>query len=528
MENILKPINQDLSIVKITITSLEKLDNNYIRIKGNDSLKREIDIITNGTLTFDFSFYDTVVAIINFDECDYLIAENNFRGVSLISLNDSKRIIKKVKGIDYINDGLFAISQKEEFSYEKVLDLTTNEYIPFPDNMVFRSYKDGILVLQDEDKKTYGQHQETAIDRIGNIIIPKADGGIRVIDKTKFIVDNTVIDFNQNIIIQDTDLAMPLTNDKIIILKNRKLFVLNNMLEVIKTYVIGETKKPWYISVSDDKCITMTFKKRIQTKKYEPRKEKDVTVLVNTENDTVSKMDFLPSLSPYEVFKITGKDYKKGLMNKKGEIVLTAEWDNIKELHDPDNKFFFIEKDEEHYIFNSQTKTKIEVLYDEMEEFRDGLARGYISEENKYELLDEELNVVFNLDHMGHSMFYYRNGILCYHSGSFKNGYDAYTIITQSGETLMPSRKCRVEHNGFELLEIDDYLTDKKVLFNMNNGEFLQLELNVPTIETENGRELDFSRLPIQRFISKNHLPILEKKTQSVKKISLKIKPNGN
>lgn len=163
-----------------------------------------------------------------------------------------------------------------------------------------------------------------------------------------------------------------------------------------------------------------------------------------------------------------------------------------------------------------------------MEEFRDGLARGYISEENKYELLDEELNVVFNLDHMGHSIFYYRNGILCYHSGSFKNGYDAYTIITQSGETLMPSRKCRVEHNGFELLEIDDYLTDKKVLFNMNNGEFLQLELNVPTIETENGRELDFSRLPIQRFISKNHLPILEKKTQSVKKISLKIKPNGN
>lgn len=344
MENILKPINQDLSIVKITITSLEKLDNNYIRIKGNDSLKREIDIITNGTLTFDFSFYDTVVAIINFDECDYLIAENNFRGVSLISLNDSKRIIKKVKGIDYIDDGLFAISQKEEFSYEKVFDLTTNEYIPFPDNMVFRSYKDGILVLQDEDKKTYGQHQETAIDRIGNIIIPKADGGIRVIDKTKFIVDNTVIDFNQNIIIQDTDLAMPLTNDKIIILKNRKLFVLNNMLEVIKTYVIGETKKPWYISVSDEKCITMTFKKRIQTKKYEPRKEKDVTVLVNTENDTVSKMDFLPSLSPYEVFKITGEDYKKGLMNKKGEIVLTAEWDNIKELHDPDNKFFLLKK----------------------------------------------------------------------------------------------------------------------------------------------------------------------------------------
>lgn len=529
MKNELEPINNDFTTEKITISSLEKLDNNYIRIIGRGYFNRDIDVITNGTLTFDFRFYDKVKGIINFNECDYLIAENAFREVSLISLNDSKRIIKNVRSIDYIGDGLFGISQNEVFSTEKVFDLVTNDYVPFPENMIFRTYKEGLLVLQEEDKESFEQHKEMVIDRSGNIIIPKIDGGIRIIDKTKFIADNMVIDFNQKAIIQDADLVMPLTDDKIIILKNRKLFVLNNTLEVIKTYTIGETKKPWYIAINGEECITMTFKKKIRTKKYEPRIEKDITVIVNTKTDTVSKMDSLPNFSIYDIFKITGENHKKGLMNKKGEIVLNAEWDNIQELHDTDNKYFFIEKDDEHYIFNSQTKSILKVLYDEMKEFRDGLAIGYSFEQKKYQLIDEELNPVFNLDHMGHSVFYYKNGILCYHSGSWINEYDAYTIITQSGETLMPSRKCRVKRNSFELLEIDDYQTDKKVLFDMNNGQFLQLEMSVPMIETENGKKLDFSGLPIQQFTLSNQTPsLLQEDSGDVKRLLLKPKTNGN
>jgi len=529
MENKLEPINNNLTTEKIIINSLEKLDNNYIRIIGNDCFKRDIDIITNGTLTLDFSFYDKVKGIINFNEYDYLIAENRFGEVSLISLNDSKRIIKKARGIDYIGDGLFGISQNKVFSNEKVFDLEVNDYVPFPNNMIFRTYKEGLFVLQEGDKESYEQHKEMVIDRSGNTIIPKVDGGIRIIDKTKFIANNMVIDFNQKAIIQDADLVMPLTDEKIIILKNRKLFVLNNTLEVIKAYAIGETKKPWYIAVNGEECITMTFKKKIQTKKYEPRIEKDITVIIDTKTDTVSKMDTLPSLSDYDLFKITGENHKKGLMNKKNEIVLNAEWDNIKELHDTENKYFFIEKDDQHYIFNSQTKFMLKVLFDEMKEFHDGLAIGYSSEQKKYQLIDEELKPIFNLDHMGHSTFYYKNGILCYHSGSWKNEYDAYTIITQTGEILMPSRKCRVKRNGFELLEIDDYQTDKKVLFDMNNGQFLQLEMNVPIVETENGKKLDFSSVPIQNFISNNQSALLlQEDSTNVKRLLLKSKTNEN
>ena len=51
MKNELEPINNDLTTEKITISSLEKLDNNYIRIIGRGYFNRDIDVITNGTLT---------------------------------------------------------------------------------------------------------------------------------------------------------------------------------------------------------------------------------------------------------------------------------------------------------------------------------------------------------------------------------------------------------------------------------------------------------------------------------------------
>ncbi len=528
MTNELESVNNGLVIEKFTITSLEKLDSNYIRIIGKRGCK-DIDVITNGIFTLNFGLFSKVKNIINYNEIDYLIAENIYGESFLISLNNGMKLIKKVKEINYIGDGLFAIGNKDRFSVEKVFDLNTNDYIPFPNNMIFATYKDGILTLQESDKKSYEQHQEMIIDRSGNIIIPKIDGRFSIIDKTKFISSNMIIDLNQKVIIENVDLIMQLSDDKIIILKNRKLFILNNALEVIKIYTIGETKKPWYTSINSEECITMTFKKKIRTKKYEPRIEKDITVIIDTKTDTISKMDFIPNLSPYAVFTITGNNHKRGLMNKKSEIILNIDYDNIKALHDTNNKYFFLEKEDEHYIFNSETKDIKKVAYTEMEEFRDGLALGYIPNPINNQLIDEELNVVFNLEHMGHTRYYYKNGILCYHCGNWRNGYDVYTIIAQSGETLMPSRKCRVKRNGFELLEINDEQTGQTVLFDLNNGQFMQLEINIPVIETENGQEFDFSKIPIQQFLLENQSSLLvQEDIKNVKKLFLKPQNNKN
>ena len=532
MENELESVNNDLTIEKFTIVSLEKLDNNYVRIIGKQGYKN-IDVVTNGVFTLDFSSFVIVEKIIAYCGNDYLIAKNAYGELFLISLNDGVRLIKKVKEINYIDDGLFGVGVKERFSTEKVFDLNTNDYIPFPDNMVFATYKDGILTLREGDKLQFRQHKEMIIDRSGNIIIPEVNGKISIIDRTKFITTSImnamIIDLNQKVVIQDADVIHPLADDKIIILKNRKLFILNNAFEVIKTYIIGETKRPWYTSVQSEECITMTFKRKIHTKKYEPRIEKDITVIVNVKTDTVSKMDFIPSLSPYEVFTITDNNHKQGLMNKKSEIILNAEYDSIKALHDTNNKYFFLEKDEEHYIFNSETRVIKNVSYTEMEEFRDGLAMGYTPEPINNQLIDEELNVVFNLKHMGHTRYYYKNGILCYHSGIWSREYDAYTIITQSGETLMPSRKCRVKRNGFELLEIDDEQTGEKVLFDMNNGQFIQLEINVPVIETEKGPKFDFSKLPVQQFLSNEQSTLLAQgNSKDIKRLVLKPEDKEN
>ncbi len=533
MANELETVNNDLTIEKYTIVSLEKLDNNYIHIIGERGYSGiiKVDVVTNGVFTFDFSTFSRVEKIIAYGGIDYLIVKKGGRSF-LISLNDGKRLIERAKDIKYIDDGLFGISDKESFSPEKVFDVKTNDYIPFPENMIFDSYEDGFLILQESDKESHKKHKEMVIDRSGKIIISKMEGYIRIINHTKFICDNMIncmiIDFNQKVIVQDADLIMPLTGEKIIILKDKELFVLNGAFEVMKTYIIGETKRPWYVAVHSEECIAMTFKKKVRNKNLDQDTEKDITVIVNTETDTVIKVDFLPSMSPYEVFTIIGDNRKRGLMNIKGEIILNIEYDNIKELNDTKKKYFFLTKGEEHYIFNSETKSKKRVSYTEMEEFRDGLARGYTPEPKNYQLIDEELNVIFNLEYMGHSRYFYKNGILCYHSGSWINEYDAYTIITQSGETLMPSRKCRVKRNGFDLLEINEE-TGRKVLFNMNNGQFTQLEINVPVIETENGEKYDFSRLPIQQFLLNAQAALLSpENSEGIKRVLLKPQNNAN
>lgn len=376
--------------------------------------------------------------------------------------------------------------------------------------MIFREYKDDVLVLQENDRK---KHNEMVINRNGDIILPKIDssnGGIRIIDKTKLIYNNTLIDFNQKTIIQDADLIMPLSDDELIVLKNRKLFVLNNELEIIKTYTIGETKKPWYILITDERCIMMTFKKKVRVKKYEPRLKKDITVIIDTETDTVNKTDFVPKMSSDKFFSINGENNKKGLMRRDGKIILETEYDKIKALYDKNNKYFFIEKNDKFYIFNAEERLFKQVSYTSMKPFRDGLAVGYTFESKNYQLIDENLNPVFNLKHMGHFDFHYKDDILCYHCGNYIEQHDAYTIITKEGKILMPPRKCRVKRNGFDLLEINDWQTSEKLLFNMNNGQFEQVELSVPLIETNNGKKLDFSKTPIKQFISDKKMPLLE------------------
>ena len=519
-EKWIEKINNDLSIKKIKVTSIDKLEENYIRIIGEND-EKDIDVITNGIFTLDFEFYERVKKIIKFNDIDYLIAENKYGEVSLISLNDGKRLIKRVKSINYISDGLFGISIKEKYSSDKVFNLKTNDYVVFPDNMIFESYRDGLLILRESNKNSYDKHKEMVIDINSNIIIPKTDGNIKIIDKNKFIVGNMVIDLEYKTVIENIDLIMPLSNDKIIILKNRKLFVLNNEFKVLKTYLIGETKKPWYVAVKSEEFITMTFKKKIRIKKHEPRIEKDITVIVNTVNDKVIKMDYIPSLSPNFIFKIRDVNGKKGLMNRKSEIILKPEWDNIKELCDADNKYYFIEKNEKHFIFNSETRVMLEVSYTDMKEFHDGLAIGYNENEENYQLIDETLKPIFYLEHMGSPKFYHKNGVLCYYSGN--QSYDTYTIINHCGEVIMPSRMCLIKRNGFGLLEIDDYQTGKKIMFDMNSQKFMQLELNVFVIESDNNKKFDFSNLYFEQSMLDNQLSTeLFQDLNKVKKLELK------
>lgn len=516
MNNELKPIYKDSDIEKIKITSLDKLDNNYIRIIGNKDL---ISVVTNGIFTLNINSSTKVEKIINYNGMDYIILQNIFGEYSLIRLNDNVKLINKVKNISYIDDGLFKVSQNDRYCADKVFDLTTNNYIPFPDNMIFKEYKDNVLILQENDRK---KHNEMIINIKGDIILPItdcSDGGIRIIDKTKFIYNNTLIDFTQKTIIQDADLIMPLSDDKLIVLKNRKLFILNDELEIIKTYIIGETKKPWYTLITSEKCIMMTFKKKVKIKKYEPRQKKDITVIINTETDTVNKTDFVPRMSIDKFFPINGVNNKKGLMSKDGEIILEIDYDKIEALYDTDNKYFFVEKNDKFYIFNAETRLMIEVSYTSMKPYKDGLAIGYTPEPKNYQLIDEDLNPIFNLEHMGHSIFYYKDDILCYHCGNYMRQYDAYTIITKEGKILMPPRKCRVKRNGFGLLEINDWQTEEKFLFNMNSGQFEQLELNVPVIETNSGKKLDFSKLPIQQLVSNNEISLIENESGVVKKL---------
>lgn len=50
MNDELNPLYSDSNIEKIKITSLDKLDNNYIRIIGNKDL---ISVVTNGDFTLN-------------------------------------------------------------------------------------------------------------------------------------------------------------------------------------------------------------------------------------------------------------------------------------------------------------------------------------------------------------------------------------------------------------------------------------------------------------------------------------------
>lgn len=55
MLNELELINSDLMFEKITVISLEKLENNYVRFIGKSGY-RDIDIVTNGIYTLNFIF----------------------------------------------------------------------------------------------------------------------------------------------------------------------------------------------------------------------------------------------------------------------------------------------------------------------------------------------------------------------------------------------------------------------------------------------------------------------------------------
>lgn len=59
--------------------------------------------------------------------------------------------------------------------------------------------------------------------------------------------------------------------------------------------------------------------------------------------------------------------------------------------------------------------------------------------------------------------------------------------------------------NELELVNNDEQ-TGKTSLFDMNSGQFIQLEISIPVIETENNKKFDFSRSSIKQILLNEQL----------------------
>lgn len=515
MSDLLIPENQEQKKVKMTIDSIEKLDNNFIHIIGKINFK-EINVITNGKFTLDVRNFFTIKEIINYKGFYYVIARKCYEGYYLICINDKKRLIKNVEYISYLNDGLLEINLK------KVFDLNSNDYVPFPENMEFKNYKDNIISLQ--NKSEIGkENRQMVIDREGKTIIPLVSGDIDIIDSTKFIIKNnltakeSIVDFNQQTIYFESDFIGLIGNDKLAILNKGKLSILNYNLEIINTYEIGEEKRPWCV-IYNNEFISMTFKTE---DKKDLKEESNITIIVDFQTNNVFKVDYIPKLSDKNIIPITDKNCLKGLLNRKTGEIIVKECQKVDPLNDSKCKYFYIKKDDKNFIYDAERKNWNKVTYTDMKPFKNGLAIGINNNPINYEIIDEDFNILFKLDHMGSFNFEYENGILCYHSGNWAKKYDAYTIINKNNEVLMPKKECKVKKNNFGLLEIKDKETGETTFFDFQNEQFLKLQLDVPIIKNGIAEELNFNKITSNDIINQN---LIKDNYFKVKKISNKHK----
>ena len=332
------------------VTSIDKLDFGYIHVIGKT---RSIDInfITNDTLTLECDNYSEV-KVIRYQNIDYLISENYFLEYSLVRIHDQKRLIKKARNINYIKEGLLEIDYGKYG--KKIYNLDNLNYISIPDNMYCKSYENNLLLL-----KSTNNNQSKAIDRDGYTIISPIQGNIDIIDNNKFILNqstaSSIIGFNKEVYIDKANYIIQFNKDRIGVLKDGTLFILNNKLEILKNYEIGIKGRPSLIGGFDNHFI-MSF--TIAQQNYK-------TIFINLENDKILSGNF--SLSSYliqkDFVKICYNDNSYGIMNQKTLEILIKNCKNVEALNDSNYKYFFITQNNQNYIYNAQSNNKYSFDY---------------------------------------------------------------------------------------------------------------------------------------------------------------------
>ena len=485
---------------KIRIFSVIDLGKGYYRVKGRklvDKKEREaiadiscselgvpFDIVTNFRNVVQMKL-PNIHSIVSYDGVDYLIGSNGNKEYFLKVLSNvgktngvcGDNIIREVEKIDYMGDGLFKVVEKNSPA-NKVFDAKIGDYIGFPNGMSLDHYfkKEELFVLLKTDDKS--DLAPIVIDRNGKVV-HKFDPSVYDIsvkgplqflthEKHGETYTESYIDLERKIEINGFERLVVLKDSGFAVIKEGKLFVLDNNCDIKQEYSLGDNRS--FICGVD--CSN--------EKEYRISYANNVTVIINTEENTVKILNYIEPLDRTEVVVFRNDDGKEGLRTGGGNVILNCKYDEIIPLHDtklPRVRYYLLEQSRMRFIFDLESRVSLYVRCDHIDDCFDGgfLRCWNCGENGKTILIDKNLNVVFELEKRGKN-FHYGYGVLCYNVG----GDDKkYTIITQDAKTkeittLMEPKNCRVLMIGDRFLEIcDSDYSDKRRIFDLKKENLL-------------------------------------------------------
>ena len=497
---------------KIRIFSVIDLGKGYYRIKGRNLVDKEerealadiscselgvpFDIVTNFRNVVQMKL-PNIHSIVSYDGVDYLIGSNGNKEYFLKVLSNvgkingvcGDNIVRKAKEIDYINNGLFKVVENES-SVTRVYDVKAEKYIKFPDGMSLNHYyeKEGLLVLSKADDES--NLTPIVIDRNGKIIYKSKPGAydISVVGPLQFLTQEkqgetcteSYIDLERSICIDGYERLVVLKDSGFAVIKEGKLFILDKDRSIKQEYSLGDNRS--FIC-----CVDCS-----NENEYRISYANNVTVIINTKENTVKTLNYIEPLDRTKVVVFRNEDGKEGLRTGGGNVILNCEYDEIIGLYDNiinDTRYYLLKQSGVRFILDLESRALLNVKWSYIDDHFDG---GFLrcwnrGKNGKIILLDENLNVAFELERRGKN-FHYGYGVLCYNVG----GDDKkYTIITQDSATkeittLMEPTYCSVRMIGDRFLEIrmSEY-SDKREIFDLKERKFIKLDFQ---ISVENGR----------------------------------------